>query len=70
MKADAVLEAAAGTYTCGRAIASHAGSIVCSDMAWIMLVIGKAEAEKVSLTNMTFMLGDALVFFLRRTFSR
>ena len=70
MKADAVLEAAARTYTCGRAIASHAGSIVCSDMTWIMLVIGKAEAEKVSLTNMTFMLGDALVFFLRRTFSR
>lgn len=64
-----MLEAAAGTYTCGWAIASHAGSIVCSDMTWIMLVIGKAEAEKVSLTNMTFMLGDALVFFLRRTFS-
>ena len=70
MKADAVLEAAAGTYTCGRAIASHAGSIVCSDMTWIMLVNGKAEAEKVSLTNMTFMLEDALVYFLRRTFSR
>ena len=65
MKADAVLEAAAGTYTCGRAIASHAGSIVCSDMTWIMLVIGKAEAEKVSLANMTFMLGDALAFSLR-----
>ena len=32
--------------------------------------MAKAEAEKVSLTNMTFMLGDALVFFLRRTFSR
>ena len=60
-----MLEAAAGTHTCGRAIASHAGSIVCSDMPWIMLVIGKAEAEKVSLTNMTFMLGDALVFSLR-----
>lgn len=56
---DAVLEVAAGTCACGRAIAPHAGSVICLDMTPAMLSIGKAEAEKAGLNNMTFVLGDA-----------
>ena len=58
-KSDAVLEAAAGTCACGRAIAPYAGSVVCLDMTPAMLTVGKTEAEKSGLDNMTFVLGDA-----------
>ena len=58
-KSDAVLEVAAGTCACGRAIAPYAGNIVCLDMTPAMLSVGKAEAEKNHLDNMTFVLGDA-----------
>ena len=56
---DAVLEVAAGTCACGRAIAPSAGRVVCLDMTPAMLSVGKAEAEKAGLGNMTFVLGDA-----------
>ena len=54
-----VLEVAAGTCACGRAIASYAQNVVCLDMTPAMLSVGKAEAEKAGLHNMTFVLGDA-----------
>lgn len=58
-KTDAVLEAAAGTCACGRTIAPYAGSVVCLDMTPAMLSVGKSEAGKNHLDNMTFVLGDA-----------
>lgn len=58
-KYDAVLEVVAGTCVCGRAIAPYARSVVCLDMMPVMLSIGKAEAQKVKLDNMVFLLGDA-----------
>ena len=58
-KTDSVLEAAAGTCICGRTIAPHAGNVVCLDMTPAMLSVGKSEAEKCHLDNMTFVLGDA-----------
>ena len=54
-----VLEVAAGTCACRRAIASYAQNVVCLDMTPAMLSVGKAEAEKAGLHNMTFVLGDA-----------
>lgn len=57
---DAVLEVAAGICACGRALASLAGNVVCLDMTLAMLSVGKAEAEKATLSNMTFILGDAM----------
>lgn len=59
-KTDAVLEVAAGTCACGRAIAPYAGNVVCLDMTPAMLSIGKSEAGKNHLDNMTFVLGDAV----------
>ena len=58
-KTDAVLEVAAGTCACGRAIAPYAGNVVCLDMTPAMLSVGKSEAAKNHLDNMTFVLGDA-----------
>ena len=57
---DAVLEVAAGTCACGRALAPLAGNVACLDMTPAMLSVGKAEAEKAELTNMMFVLGDAM----------
>ena len=58
-KTDAVLEVAAGTCACGRTIAPYAGNVVCLDMTPAMLSVGKSEAGKKHLDNMTFVLGDA-----------
>ena len=58
-KTDAVLEVAAGTCACGRTIAPYAGNVVCLDMTPAMLSVGKSEAGKNHLDNMTFVLGDA-----------
>lgn len=69
-KADAVLEVAAGTCACGRALASRAGHVVCLDMTPAMLAVGKAEAEKAQLDAMTFVLGDAAALpFLDASFT-
>ena len=54
-----IFDVAAGTCACGRAIAPYAKSVVCLDMMSVMLSIGKAEAQKVKLDNMVFLLGDA-----------
>ena len=54
-----VLEVAAGTCACGRAIASYAKNVVCLDMTPAMLSVGKTESEKAGIHNMTFVLGDA-----------
>lgn len=58
-KTDMVLEAAAGTCACGRAIAPLVQSVVCLDMTPAMLLAGKTKAETAGLDNMTFVLGDA-----------
>lgn len=69
VKTDTVLEVAAGTCACGRAIAPHAGRVVCMDMTPAMLSVGRAEAEKAKLDNITFVLGDAAELpFLDRSF--
>lgn len=55
---DHVLEAAAGTCVCSRAMAPFVKSAVCLDMTPAMLSVGKTEAEKSGIENMTFVLGD------------
>ena len=66
---DSVLEVAAGTCVCGRAIAPYAQNVVCLDMTPAMLSVGKAEAEKADLHNITFVLGDAAgIPFLESSF--
>ena len=55
-----MLEVAAGICACGRALAPLAGNVVCLDMTSAMLSVGKAEAEKANLSNMTFVRGDAM----------
>ena len=57
-KTDCVLELAAGTCICGRAVAPYAGHITCLDMTPAMLLVGKKAAEKECLDNMSFVLGD------------
>lgn len=54
-----MLEVAAGTCACGRAVAPNARSVTCLDMTPAMLEAGRTEAEKESLHNMHFVLGDA-----------
>lgn len=56
---DNVLEVAAGTCACGRAVAPGARSVTCLDMTPAMLEVGRTEAEKAGLHNMHFVLGDA-----------
>lgn len=56
---ETVLEAAAGTCACGRAIAPHAAHVTCLDWTPAMLEVGRAEAKKRGLANMGFVLGDA-----------
>lgn len=64
-----VLEVAAGTCACGRAIAPYAQNVVCLDMTSAMLSVGKAKSEKADLHNMTFVLGDAAeIPFLENSF--
>ena len=58
-KSDSVLEVAAGTCICGRALAPFAQNVTCLDMTAAMLQVGKCEAEKQGLNNMNFMTGDA-----------
>lgn len=56
-KKDIVLETASGTSACGRAIAPFVYSVNCLDATREMLNIGKIEAEKSNLFNMTFLEG-------------
>ena len=67
---DSVLEAAAGTCACGRSFAPLVQSVVCLDATPAMLQIGKQEAEKSHLNNMTFVKGYAEELpFLNDSFS-
>lgn len=58
-KTDAVLEVAAGTCACGRALAPYAGSVTCIDMTAAMLSVGEEAAKKEDIRNMRFVSGDA-----------
>lgn len=58
-KTDIVLEVAAGTCACGRAIASYAAGVTCLDMTPAMLSAGKEAAEKEHSENINFVIGDA-----------
>ena len=58
-KTDSVLEVAAGTCACGRALAPFVQTVLCLDMTAAMLQVGKAAAEKQGLHNMAFVQGDA-----------
>lgn len=54
---DTVLDAAAGTGACGRSIAAFVDSVVCLDATKSMLDIGKKEAQKNKLLNISFLEG-------------
>lgn len=56
---DKVLEVAAGTCICGRKIAPRAQSVVCVDATPAMLNIGREEAAKCKLSNISFVEGLA-----------
>lgn len=56
---ETVLEVAAGTGVCGRALAPHVRRVTCLDMTPAMLAVGRAQAEQAGLSHMTFVLGDA-----------
>ena len=58
-KTDRILEVAAGTCACGRAIAPYAASVTCLDVTPAMLGTGKMEADKKQLYNMVFVKGEA-----------
>ncbi len=54
-----VLEVAAGTCACGRALAATAAAVTCLDTTPEMLAVGRDEAQKAGLSNMVFVRGDA-----------
>lgn len=56
-KTDTVLEVAAGTCICGRALAPLVKKVTCLDMTTAMLAVGKSKSEK--LKNIDFVQGDA-----------
>lgn len=58
-KTDRVLEIAAGTCACGRALAPYVAKVTCLDMTPAMLSVGKEAAEKEHIDNIDFVIGDA-----------
>ncbi|MDD4797548.1 MAG: class I SAM-dependent methyltransferase [Eubacteriales bacterium] len=54
---DNVLEAAAGTGLCGRALAPHVQSVTCLDATPAMLAVGERAARSAGLTNLRFVQG-------------
>lgn len=54
---DDVLEVAAGTCACGRAIAPHVQKVTCLDATCAMLEKGKAAAQKEGIGNISFQEG-------------
>lgn len=54
---DNVLEAAAGTCICGRAVAPFVKTVTCLDATPAMLAVGKKKAKKCGITNMHFVNG-------------
>lgn len=60
-QSDAVLEVAAGTCACARALAPFARTVTCLDVTSAMLAVGKQEAQRAHLDNMIFVKGNAEV---------
>ena len=58
-KTDTVLEVAAGTCICGRALAPYVRHVKCLDATPAMLERGKEEAERAGIVNISFMDGMA-----------
>ena len=58
-KTDRILEVAAGTCACGRAMAPYAASVTCLDVTPAMLESGKMEADKMHIYNRVFVKGGA-----------
>ena len=58
-KTDSILEIAAGTCICGRALAPYVKKATCLDMTPAMLLTGEENAKKEDLNNIDFVLGDA-----------
>lgn len=56
---DHILEVAAGTCICGRALAPYAGHVTCLDATSAMLEAGKEECEKAGIHNITLVKGFA-----------
>ena len=56
---DTVLEVAAGTAICGRALAPHVKKVVCVDATPAMLAIGRENAASENIFNMEFIEGLA-----------
>ena len=56
---DHILEVAAGTCICGRAFAPYAAHVTCLDATPAMLAVGREEAEKAGIRNITFVKGVA-----------
>lgn len=56
---DQILEVAAGTCVCGRALAPYCGHMTCLDLTPAMLEAGRKEAEKQSVHNMNYVKGVA-----------
>ncbi len=66
---DSILEVAAGTCACGRALAGTAAAVTCLDTTPQMLAIGNRESQKSGLANIVFVLGDALAMpFLNESY--
>lgn len=58
-KEDTVLEVAAGTAICGRALAPFVKKVVCVDATSAMLAVGKEKAAADAISNMEFVEGLA-----------
>ena len=56
---DHVLEVAAGTCVCGRALAPYCNQVTCLDLTPAMPETGRSEAEKQGITNITYVTGVA-----------
>ncbi len=56
---DNILEVAAGTGVCARALAPYAAHIICVDATPAMLKAGKTECDKEGINNITMMTGYA-----------
>ena len=57
--ADQLLEVAAGTCVCGRALAPYCNHVTCLDLTPAMLETGRSEAEKQGITNISYVTGVA-----------
>ena len=56
---DSILEVASGTCVCARALAPYVAQVTCLDATAEMLEIGRAEAARQGLSNLSFLEGYA-----------